>query len=192
MYGGRGSRVRRMSGGSHHLSRSVYASRRFVGVLLSLSTAFTWCPNFDPYFPTTRLSSHLSYTSLRLYKYLMPHNRIFRSCQVDCPQLPQPRHCSLKWRCNVHLAFCTLATRFRFASPPKHLLTLPPRMADISAINWVGTTSWFLLPISTCHRQWVSTLRGSPVWSDVSHSCGPLPSYMLIASALFTAEQLKS
>lgn len=53
----------------------------------------------------------------------------------------------------VHLAFCTRATRFRFASPPKHLLTFPPRIAEISAMSWVGTTSWFLLPISTCMRQ---------------------------------------
>jgi hypothetical protein len=29
-------------------------------------------------------------------------------------------------------------------------LTFPPRMAEISAMSWVGTTSWFLLPISTC------------------------------------------
>ncbi len=52
---------------------------------------------------------------------------------------------------HVHFAFWTLAIRFTFARVEMHLWTpLPPRRPEICAIKGVGTTSWFLLPISTC------------------------------------------
>lgn len=57
-----------------------------------------------------------------------------------------------KWICrrriHIHLEFWTRATRFRFAREPKILLTPPLRKPEIWAIRTVGTTSWFLDPIS--------------------------------------------
>ena len=50
---------------------------------------------------------------------------------------------------NIHLEFCTRATRFRFAREPSDLLTPPLRNPEIWTIRTVGTTSWFFEPIST-------------------------------------------
>ena len=56
-------------------------------------------------------------------------------------------------RYDLHLAFCTLATRFRFASEPRSLFTPPFRKLEIFTIRIVGTISWFLDPISTCTQR---------------------------------------
>ena len=50
---------------------------------------------------------------------------------------------------DLHLAFCTLATRFLFASEASNLFTPPFRKPDIFTMSTVGTISWFLDPIST-------------------------------------------
>ncbi len=51
----------------------------------------------------------------------------------------------------VHEAFFTLAMRLALARVEMHLWTpLPPRRPESRVIRGVGTTSWFLLPCSTC------------------------------------------
>ena len=54
---------------------------------------------------------------------------------------------------DLHLAFGTRAMRLTLARLEMLLWTaLLPRRQDIWAISGVGTTSWFLLPVSTCAR----------------------------------------
>lgn len=49
-----------------------------------------------------------------------------------------------------HFAFCTRLTRPRFARDPSTLLIPPDLSFEICVMREVGTTSWFLDPISTC------------------------------------------
>ena len=49
-----------------------------------------------------------------------------------------------------HFEFWTFDTRFRFANDPRALFTPPCRRPAIWAMSELGTTSWFLEPISTC------------------------------------------
>lgn len=63
----------------------------------------------------------------------------------------------------IHLTFCTLATRLRFARSPRAFLTFPPRIWDNSATSWEGTTSWFLEPISTCGTISLSAIQGQTI-----------------------------
>jgi hypothetical protein len=56
-----------------------------------------------------------------------------------------------------------------------HLWTpLPPRRPEICAIKGVGTTSWFLLPISTCGAPCQSLVWEVPVIWGFSY-CGENP-----------------
>ncbi len=48
----------------------------------------------------------------------------------------------------IHFAFFTFAIKFAFASIEMDRCN-PPFEPDMEAIRVVGTTSWFLLPVST-------------------------------------------
>lgn len=72
--------------------------------------------------------------------------------------LPSPPLPSLS-PSDSHFIPTTLAIRFLFASSPMHLLAPPLLSPDICAMRGVGTTSWFLLPISTAVRTLNSSLE---------------------------------
>ena len=64
---------------------------------------------------------------------------------------------------DVHLAFCTRATRLRLAREPMFLFTPPLRRPDIWTMSWVGTISWFFEPISTWGRTYGNVQRSRGV-----------------------------
>jgi hypothetical protein len=70
------------------------------------------------------------------------------------------------WRCktdgNIHFAFRSLEINPTLASSAIDLETVPDLNFAICVINGVGTTRWFLLPISTYSRK--SLQRQRDVW----------------------------